>query len=68
MPTQSYKAQIFLAIKAIYKNKKILIQLAIKTYKVPEASLCYRIKGRVAKAKKCYSQLKLTLSKEDTIV
>ncbi len=68
MSVLTKEGRIILAIEAIRTTKKMSIQCTAKTYEVPEAIFCHRIKGRVAIFEKRNVYLKLTSSEEDTLV
>ena len=68
MSIQTQEARIILAIEAIYTTKEMSIRQAAKIYNVPETSLRYRIKGRVAKAELRNGRHQLTSNEEETIV
>jgi hypothetical protein len=68
MPANTQESRIILAIKAVRSTKRMSLRTAAKTYNVPESSLRYRIKGRVAKHKKHNAAHNLTESEEKTLI
>jgi len=68
MSVQSQEARVILAIKAICTTKKMSIRGAVKIYSVPEATICYQMKGCVLKLEKCNAQHNLTPTEEETLV
>ena len=68
MPANTQESRIILAIEAVRSTKRMSLRAAAKTYGVPESSLRYRIKGRVAKHEKRNAAHNLTESEEETLV
>jgi hypothetical protein len=65
MPSQSKEARLVMAIKALESDKKLSVRKAAQIYDVPEATLRYRINGRVLKAEiQSKSQLLSKLEEE----
>jgi hypothetical protein len=68
MPANTQESRIILAIEAVRSTKRMSFRAAAKTYGIPESSLRYRIKRRVAKHEKRNAVYNLTESEEETLV
>jgi hypothetical protein len=68
MPANTQESRIILTIEAVRSTKKMSLRAAAKTYNIPESSLRYRIKGRVAKHEKRNATHNLIESEEETLV
>jgi hypothetical protein len=68
MSTNTQENRIILTIEVVRSTKRMSLRIAAKTYSISESSLCYRIKGRVAKYKKRNAVYNLTKSEEETLI